>query len=334
MRIDYVLRRFGIFLLIVWAASTLNFILPRLRSTNPIREKLIEQALLGGYAQQGMQQMVEEYERKFGLNEPLWKQYITYLVDVFRFDLNYSISNYPRTVTSMMAEALPWTIGLLLTTTLLSFAIGTLLGAFLGWPRAPRWLQFMMPPLLALHAIPFFLLGLLLIYVFTFEFRLLPEFGGYTGGTLPDASLAFALDVVIHAILPALSIILVSIGGWALGMRAMMVTTQGEDFAIFAEAKGLKPRTLFLNYAIRNAMLPQATALALVLGHILSGAVLVEVIFGYPGIGNILFNAIRQSDYYLIQGIVFGVIVSLGIATFILDLIYPFLDPRISYRKA
>jgi peptide/nickel transport system permease protein len=330
----YVLKRFGIFLLIVWAATSANFFLPRISSTNPIRERLLEQALQGGYVQQGMNQMVEEYERKFGLDRPLWEQYLTYMGDTLRFDFNYSIANYPRTVTSMMAEALPWTIGLLTMTTLISFAIGTLLGAFLGWPRAPRWLHFLMPPLLALSAIPYFLLALVLIYLFAFQVNVLPLFGGYSAGQVPSLSPAFVGDVARHAILPSLSIILVAIGGWALGMRAMMITTQGEDYVTFADAKGLKPRTLFLRYAIRNALLPQATALALVLGHVVSGAVLVEVIFGYPGIGTVLYNAIRQSDYYLVQGIVFGVIVTLGIATFLLDLIYPLLDPRITYKRA
>jgi peptide/nickel transport system permease protein len=332
LTLDYVLRRFGIFVLIVWAATSLNFFLPRLSSTNPIRERLLEQALQGGYVQQGMNQMVEEYERKFGLDRPIWEQYLIYMGDVVRLDFNYSIANYPRTVTSIMAEALPWTIGLLTMTTLVSFAIGTLLGAFLGWPRAPRWLHFFMPPLLALNAIPFFLLGLVLIYVFTFQINVLPLFGGYSPGNVPSLSPAFILDAARHAVLPSLSIILVAIGGWALGMRAMMITTQGEDYVTFADAKGLKPRTLFLRYAIRNALLPQATALALVLGQIVSGAVLVEVIFGYPGIGTVLFNAIRQSDYYLVQGIIIGVIVTLGIATIILDRVYPLLDPRITYK--
>lgn len=334
MTLDYVLKRFGIFVLIVWAATSLNFFLPRLSSTNPIRERLLEQALQGGYVQQGMNQMVEEYERRFGLDQPLWQQYLIYMGDVLRLDFNYSIANYPRTVTSIMAEALPWTIGLLTLTTLISFAIGTLLGAFLAWPRAPRWLHFFMPPLLALNAIPFFLLGLVLIYLFTFQVNVLPLFGGYSPGAVPSLSLDFAVDVARHAVLPSLSIILVAIGGWALGMRAMMITTQGEDYVTFADAKGLKPRTLFMRYAIRNAMLPQATALALVLGHVVSGAVLVEVIFGYPGIGTVLFNAIRQSDYYLVQGISIGVIVTLGMATFILDLLYPLLDPRITYKRA
>jgi peptide/nickel transport system permease protein len=334
MRLGYVFKRFGIFLLIVWLASSINFFLPRLGGQDPMRAHLLEQAMLGGYVQAGLEEMVQEYNVKFGLDKPLWQQYLNYLGDVARLDFNYSVSNYPRTVASMLADALPWTIGLLLTTTLLAFAIGTMLGAILGWPGAPRWLRFALPPLMALNAIPFFLLGLILIYLVTTRFPFFPLFGGYSPGTLLTLTLDSVLDVLRHAILPATSIVLVAIGGWALGMRAMMVTTQGEDYTIFADAKGLLPFTIFLHYSVRNALLPQATALALVLGHIASGAVLVEVIFGYPGIGTVLYNAIRQSDYFLIQGIVFGVIVSLGLATFILDLIYPLLDPRITYRQA
>lgn len=191
-----------------------------------------------------------------------------------------------------------------------------------------------MPPLLALDAIPFFLLGLILMYLLAFTFPIFPSAGGYTIATLPAFTLEFILDALKHAALPALAIILVSTGGWALGMRAMMVTTQGDDYVVFADAKGLKARTIFLRYAVRNALLPQTTALALALGRVVSGGVLVEVIFGYPGIGNVLFSAIRASDYFLIQGIVFIVIVSLGIATLVLDLIYPLLDPRITYRRA
>jgi peptide/nickel transport system permease protein len=278
--------------------------------------------------------MVAEYDKKFGLSEPLWKQYFTYVGDMTRLDFNYSIANYPRRVSEIIGEALPWTIALLTTTTLLSWVIGGLLGAFLGWPRAPKILQFLMPPLLALSAIPFFLLGLVLIYVLAFRLRLFPLSGGYSIGTFPALTPSFVGDVLTHAMLPALSIVLVSIGGWALGMRAMMVTTRGEDYVTYADAKGLRGRTIFLRYAIRNALLPQTTALALALGQLISGAVLVEVIFSYPGVGTVLYNAIRGSDFYLVQGIVFILIVSIGVATLIPDLIYPVLDPRITYRRA
>src|SRR5215471_5271661 len=333
MRSVYVARRFGVFLLIVWLAGTLNFFLPRLSGQDPVRTKLLQQAALGGHVQGGIDEMTREYEQRFGLDKPLWRQYLTYLEDVSQLDFNYSIANYPRTVRELIADALPWTIGLLGTTTLLSFGIGTLLGALLAWPRAPSWMSWLMPPLWALHAIPFFLLGLILTYLLAFQLSLLPIFGGYSAGVTPELSWSFAWDVFKHALLPARSIILVSTGGWALGMRGMMVTTMGEDYVVFAEAKGLKASTVFLHYCVRNAVLPQITALALALGQILSGAVLVEVIFGYPGIGTLLFQAIRENDHFVIQGIVFSIIVALGFTAFVLDVIYPWLDPRISYQR-
>ena len=334
MSASYLLRRIGVFLLIAWLAATLNFFLPRLTGQDPVRVKLLQQAQLGGHVQAGIDEMVKEYDRRFGLDRPLWAQYLTFLRAAARLDFNYSIANYPRTVNEMIAEALPWTVALLGTTTVLSFALGTFLGALLGWPRAPRWMRWLMPPLWALHAIPFFLLGLILIYLFAFRFPVFPMFGGYSAGAFPALTVPFVLDLVWHAILPALSIVLVATGGWALSMRGMMVTTQGEDYVIFAEAKGLRSLTIFLRYCVRNALLPQATGLALALGQIVSGAVLVEVIFGYPGIGTVLFQAIRENDHFLIQGIVFTVIIALGLATLILDAVYPLLDPRISYRKA
>jgi peptide/nickel transport system permease protein len=333
MQLAYIARRSAVFLLIIWLAASLNFFLPKLSGQDPVRTKLLQSAQLGGYVHQGIEEMAREYDKRFGLDQPLWRQYLTYLRDTTRLEFNYSIANYPRTVRQLIAEALPWTIGLLGTTTLLSFGIGTLLGALLAWPGAPRWMRYLMPPLWALHAIPFFLLGLILMYLLAFQVQLLPIFGGYTAGVIPSLSIGFVLDVFVHALLPAMSIVLVATGGWALAMRGMMVTTMGEDYVTFADAKGLKSSTIFMRYCVRNAILPQMTALALALGQILSGAVLVEVIFGYPGIGALLFQAIRENDYFLIQGIVFTVIVALGLATFVLDVVYPWLDPRISYRR-
>jgi peptide/nickel transport system permease protein len=321
------------FLVVVWAAATFNFFLPRLSGRDPIRTKLVSQGALSGAVQLGLEEMVKEYDKKFGLDKPLWQQYLTYLSDMSHFDFNYSISNYPRKVVDMIAEAVPWSFALLLVTTLLAFVIGNLLGALMAWPGAPKFLNYVMPPIMMLGAIPYFLLGLILVYIFGFALGAFPMFGGYKAGTIPAFTLHFMLDVLWHTILPALSIILVSMGGWALGMRSLMIMTQGEDYVIFADAKGLRDRTIFTRYAIRNALLPQVTALALALGTIVAGAVLVEVIFGYPGIGGVLYQAIRGSDYYLVQGCVFVVIISIGLATFILDLIYPLLDPRITYRR-
>ncbi|HYJ13125.1 MAG TPA: ABC transporter permease [Thermomicrobiales bacterium] len=334
MTLSYLVRRLGMFVLVIWLASTVNFFLPRLGSGDPVRQQLIQQAALGGSVQAGMDDMVAEYNEKFGLNTPLWQQYLNYMWDMLHFDFNYSIANYPAEVLDIIAESLPWTLGLLFTTTILAWLIGGFLGAFLGWPRAPKSLQILMPPLLALNAIPFFLLGLVLIYVFAFQLRWFPLSGGYSIGAFPEWSWSFAWDVFRHSVLPAMAIILVSIGGWALTMRSMMITTTGEDYITYADAKGLKNRTIFVHYSIRNVLLPQTTALALVLGQLIAGTVLVEVIFSYPGIGTTLFNAIQGSDFFLVQGIVFFLILSIAVSTLVLDLIYPLLDPRITYQKA
>jgi len=239
-------------------------------------------------------------------------------------------------VSTLMAGALPWTLALLGMSTAIAFMLGNFLGALLAWPKTPRFLvNVLLPPFLTLSAVPYYMLGLVLLWLFAFQIRWFPIFGAYTPGTIPDWSdFEFWKDVGWHMVLPALSIVLSALGFWALGMRAMMVTVQSDDFVQFAEAKGLKEKTLFVRYAGRNALLPQVTALGLTIGHILSGALLVEIVFSYPGIGGVLYHSIRGYDYFAIQGIVFGVIVSITLATLILDLIYPKIDPRISYSKS
>jgi peptide/nickel transport system permease protein len=333
MPASYLLPRLGAFLLIVWAAATINFIVPRLSSVDPVRERMLQAVSVGGASGQSMEEVVKSYEARFGLDQPLWKQYVRYLWDMVRFDFGISITRFPTRVSAMILDALPWTLVLVTVSTLIAFAIGSLFGALLAWPRSPRWIRLLAPPLLTLSAIPYYLLGLTLIYFFAFQWRLFPLGGGYEIGTSPGWSWQFIRDAARHSILPALSIVLASLGFWALGMRGMMVTVQGEDYVTLAEAKGLKPRRIFLRYALRNAILPQTTALALALGHVASGAVLVEVVFGYPGVGSLLFQAIRTFDYTVIYGITFLVIVSIGVATLILDLMLPLLDPRITYHR-
>ena len=333
MRTDYLVKRIGTFVLILWIAGTVNFFLPRLGGQDPVRAQLGAQAAMGGNSQLGMKEMIAEYDHRYGLDKPLIEQYLTYLNDTLHLEFNFSMAAYPTKVIDIIWRGLPWTMSLLGVTTLLAWTIGTILGAVLTQPKAPRLLRFILAPILTLSAIPFFLLGLLLIYLLGFQLKLFPLAGGYDQGLLPSLDPKVVLNMVYHSILPALSIILASIGFWTLGMRGVMISTHGEDYLLFAEAKGLRGRTIFLRYAIRNALLPQLTALALALGNIVSGAVLVEVIFQYPGVGSLLYQAIRSSDFFMIQGVVFIVIVAIGFATLILDLIYPALDPRISYAR-
>jgi peptide/nickel transport system permease protein len=330
MPIGYVLRRVGVFVLVLWAAATINFAIPRLSPADPIKEALLKVTSMGA-AQGGMEELTKTFATRFGLDQPVWKQYLNYITDLAQFNLGFSISFFPASVSEMIVVALPWTIVLVGLATLITFAIGTVLGAFMAWPNVPRVVSVLGPPLLTLSAIPYYLLGLILIYLFAFLLKAFPLGGGYSVGLAPDWSPAFLVDAGKHAILPALSIVLADLGGWALSMRAMMVTVKGEDFMALAEAKGLNPGRVFLRYGVRNAILPQITSLALSLGRVVSGAILVEIVFAYPGVGNLLYQAIRSFDYFVIYGVAFMVIVAIGLATLILDLLLPALDPRINY---
>jgi peptide/nickel transport system permease protein len=335
MSITYIIRRIILFFVVVWAATSFIFILPKLvPGRNPVTERLGMMAASGGIMQGAIDAMAKSYEAKFGLDQPLWKQYLTYVGQMVNLDFGYSLMLYPAHVLDLILRALPWTIGLLTMTTILSFAIGSVLGGMMAWSKAPRFVSFLLPPLFTLSAIPYYLLGMILVYILAFRLRLFPMSGGAEYGTVPTLTVKFALDVLRHSLLPALSIILSSVGFWALGMRGMMVTTTGEDYMTLAEAKGLSGIRVFLWYAMRNAILPQTTSLALSLGNVLSGALLVEIIFGFPGIGTLLYQAITAFDYFTIYGVVFCIIVAVGLATLVLDLCYPILDPRIRYHKA
>ncbi|MBV9359586.1 MAG: ABC transporter permease [Chloroflexi bacterium] len=330
MRPTYVLRRFGVFLLVIWAAATVNFVIPRLSPVDPIKEALLKVTSMGA-SQAGMETLTKTFAERFGLDQPVWKQYLNYLVDSAQFNFGFSISYFPTRVIDMISAALPWTIVLVGLATILCFIVGTILGALMAWPHAPRGFRVFAAPLLTLSSIPYYLLGLILIYLFAFVIRAFPLGGGYSVGLNPSWSQSFIVDATRHAILPALSIVLAELGFWALAMRGMMVTVQGEDFMTLAEAKGLQSQRVFYKYGVRNAMLPQFTALALSMGRVVSGALLVEVVFAYPGVGNLLYQAVRTFDYFVIYGVVFIVIVAIGLATLVLDLMLPVLDPRINY---
>jgi peptide/nickel transport system permease protein len=333
MSLAYVARRIGVFLLVVVLAVSINFLIPRLRPTNPVEARMNEFAAQGGGNAANIKQLIAIYNEKFGLDKPLWEQYLNYWKDVAHFDLGTSIAFYPGSVRDEILRAAPWTIGLLAVSTVIAFAIGTLLGALLAWPNTSRALSIFAPALMMLSAIPYYLLGLILIYLLALEWPILPTAGAYSSGTTLNLSWPTVVDIVRHAILPAASIVLAGIGFWALGMRAMTVTTLGEDYMTMANAKGLQPRRIFFRYSLRNAMLPQITALALSLAGIMSGAIIVEVVFAYPGIGYLLFRAISGNDYFVIQGVTLFVILSVALALLIVDLIYPLLDPRIQLGR-
>ena len=328
----YVVRRVVMFLLTVWLGATLIFAIPRLAPGDPVA------AMIGRMSAQGSRvedsaALIAAWRAKFGLDAPWYVQYLRYLRNMATFNLGYSLAYFPTQVDDMVARSMPWTIGLLSLATIMSFILGNTIGALLAWRRTPRTLKNLLPLSLMFTSIPAFMLGILLVYVFAFGLKWFPFAGAYGRGIEPGPTLEFIKSVIHHGTLPALAIVVTTMGFWALGMRGMMITTDGEDYMILAQAKGLKPSRIFWLYGVRNAILPQVTALALTLGGIAGGAVIVEYIFTYPGMGYLLYQGIVNTDYALIQGIVFYLILGVALSVLILDLILPLIDPRITYQK-
>jgi peptide/nickel transport system permease protein len=323
------IQRLLFLILIIWAASTITFFIPRLSTKNPIRERFAALARTGGFSPGDLEAIVTSFNTKFGLDKSLIEQYFDYVGSIARFDLGVSLNQFPKTVWELIAESLPWTIALLIVTTILSFVIGNLLGAVAAWPRAPSWLRMIATPFVLLQGVPPVLLALFLLFFIGFRFKLLPLGGAYSTGTIPGWSLPFLLDVMRHQILPALALILTGVGGWVLSMRGMGVTIQGEDYVNFAEHKGLGGYTIFRDYYLRNALLPQVTGLALALGGIVMSQIVIEQMFGLPGLGSVLDAAIRSNDFMVIYGVVLFITIAVASLMMFVELMYPLLDPRV-----
>jgi peptide/nickel transport system permease protein len=326
-----VIRRLLFLVLVVWSASTITFFIPRISPRNPIRERFAELARTGGFSPQDLETIVASYNQKFGIDKPLLQQYVDYMSGVARFDLGVSLNKFPKSVWDLIMEALPWTIGLLFVSTILSFLIGNLLGAVAAWPRSPGWLRSFATPFVLLQGVPPVILAVLLLFFVGFRLKLLPLGGAYSIGVQPSWSWSFALDMVKHQILPALSLIFGTAGGWVLSMRGMGITIQGEDYVNFAEHKGLGGFTIFKDYYMRNAMLPAVTGFALALSTMVISGIVIEGLFGLPGVGSVLNDAIRQNDFTVIYGIVLFITIAVATLMVAVEFLYPLLDPRIRH---
>jgi peptide/nickel transport system permease protein len=321
-------ERIIIFVATIVISMTVVFLLPRLAPGDPLGELFVKMSQMGASASN--EALIAEYRVKFGLDESMAQQYVSYVDQLAHGDLGYSITNFPTRVSDKVRAALPWTIGLLTLTTLISWLLGTLLGAAVGWAGDRRpGLRSLVPVALVLYTTPYYILSIILIYLFAFRWPVLPLSGAYSAGAKQEFSWAFAHDVIRHGVLPAMSIILVSLGWWFLSMRSLIISEQGQDYILWAEAKGLPRRRIFWAYAFRNALLPQVTGLGLSLGGIVGGALIMESIFAYPGVGYLLYNSITQFDYPVIQGGILLVVFCVATVNFVIDLVYPLIDPRI-----
>lgn len=326
----HLFERVAMFVVTVVISVTVVFFAPRLVPGDPLGALSLKLAQVGGNL--GGKALVDEYTRRFGLDKSLPEQYLAYVRELAQGNLGYSIAVFPTTVGDLLKQAIPWTVGLLLMTTLISWTLGSVIGGIVGWSGGrSRLLQSLVPVALVLYTIPYYILAIILVFLLAFVWPVFPLSGAYSTGLQPQLSVPFVLDVLYHAMLPALSIVLVSLGWWFLSMRSLIVSIKGEDYITWAEAKGLPRQRIFWAYAFRNALLPQATGLALSLGQIVGGALIMETIFGYPGLGYLIFSAIKSLDYPVIQGSILLVIVSVALVNLVLDLVYPLIDPRIRY---
>lgn len=324
----YLAGRILVFAITIVLAVTVVFLVPRWLPGDPLAAVYAKMAGVGGGAVS--QELIAEYRARFGLDKSTFDQYVSFWRELFKGNLGYSIASFPTRVTSILKQAVPWTVGLLTITTLISWLLGSLLGAMVGWSGGKsRLLNLTFPIALLLYTTPYYILAILLVYFFAYRWPIFPLSGAYTLGADKGWTLEFAWDVIQHGALPALSIILVSLGWWFLSMRSLIISEKGQDYILWAEARGLPRRKIFWSYAFRNALLPQTTGLALSMGHIVGGALITEVIFAYPGLGYVIYQAIRNIDFPVIQGTVLLLIVSVSVANLLIDMLYPLIDPRI-----
>jgi peptide/nickel transport system permease protein len=326
----YLLRRLAFYLVAAWVAITANFFIPRLMPGNAV------QAIMGKFPGTLQPAAYQAIAAMLGVGHQgsLWHQYVTYLGNVVHFNFGTDVIQYPASVSSVLGASVLWTLTLVGVATVIAFALGTGLGILAGW-RAGGWLDRSLPGLMFLQAIPYFFLALLFVEVFALTLNWFPSSGGYDGASVsPGLTWAFISNAVDYSFLPALTIVLTSVAGWMLQMRNVMVTTVGEDFVVAGQAKGLSDRRVIFTYAARNALLPQLQGFGLALGFVISGALVMEIVFSYPGIGLLLVNAVNSSDYPLMQAIFLLITFTVLIANLVIDLVLVLFDPRVRAREA
>ena len=323
----FIVRRVIFYLVAAWVALTINFFIPRAMPGNAVESVMSKFPNLQPSAYKALQALL-------GVGHPgsLWAQYWAYLGNVFHLNFGTDVTNYPASVASLLAQTIPWTITLVGTATVIAFLAGTVLGVVAGW-RHGGWLDRVLPGLMFFQAVPYFFLALILLELLAVRGHLFPVGQGYSGGLVPGWHWDFVSSAIYHSLLPAFTIVIASVAGWMLQMRNVMITTIGEDYMLAAQAKGLSNRRVMFSYAARNALLPQLQGFGLAVGFVVSGAIVMEIVFSYPGIGLLLLNAVTSNDFPLMQAIFLVITFAVLLANLIVDVIIVAVDPRARARE-
>jgi len=326
--LQFILRRLGFYVVAAWAALTINFVIPHLLPSNPVQVMFGKNPTLPPSARRAI-----EIQYGQGHQGSLLHQYWVYLGNLLHGNLGISTLNYPASVAQVLNNTLPWTIVLVGSATIISFVVGTMLGIFAGWRRG-GWFDRSLPGFTFVQAIPYFFLAEVVLALFSTDLHIFPGYGGYQLGDTIGFNGTFIGSALLHSMLPAFTIIVTSMAGWMLQMRNVMITTIGEDYVLAAQAKGLSTRRIMFTYAARNAILPNIAGFALAIGYVVAGALVMEIVFSYPGVGYQIFQAVTNDDFPVLQGIFLAIAGCVLIACLLADVVYVLADPRVRTRAA
>lgn len=329
----YLLPRLIQYFVVIFVGVTIVFVATRLTPTDPVQQTIQRMEMRGAYLDpEAIEDFKNTLEQLYGLQGSVVSQYFTLWGRLLTGEFGPSFTQFPTPVIELIGTSLPWTLGLLSVSIIIVWLIGTFLGGLAGYFSQKKWTRVIEAVIMVFRPIPYFIMALLVLMLLAYAFPIFPVGGGMEVGMKFRLSFGFIADVLHHAFLPALTFILVGIGVWFIQMKSLTSNVVAEDYVMYGQAGGLRKMKLVLQYTIRNAMLPQITGLALSLGQLLSGALIVEYVFAYPGIGMLLYRAIIEGDYNMIMGITVLSIVLIATGVLIVDFIYPLFDPRVRYQ--
>ena len=325
----YLLRRLGQFVLVVFIGINISFVITHATPIDPVEQTISASTAFGSTSPEATAMMRQSLRELYGVQGGLWQQYAVFWKRVAVLDFGPSLSAFPTPVSVLIWRALPWTVGLLLVSTSITWVLGNLLGGLAGYLRDSRTLRWTGVLVMGFHPIPYYIVAFMLLIVFGYLWPVLPITGGSQMNMARGFNLDFVLSVIKHSVLPVLSLVMVGLGGWFMGMRSLVSNIVNEDYVVYAELGGVAPRRILQSYVMRNALVPQVTGLAMSLGGIFNGAIITEQVFGYPGIGSLLVDAVHAGDYSLVLGLSTVSIVAVAGAVLLIDMLYPILDPRV-----
>ncbi len=325
----YLLRRVGQFVLVVFIGINIAFVITHATPIDPVEQTIAAATAFGSTSPEAIGLMRQSLRELYGLQGGIWEQYLVFWKRVAVLDFGPSLSAFPTPVSDLIWRALPWTAGLLFVSTTITWVLGNLLGGLAGYLRDSRTLRLTGVLVMGLHPIPYYIVAFVLLIVFGYVWPVLPITGGAKMNMARGFNASFVLSVLQHSVLPVLSLVMVGLGGWFMGMRSLVSNIVNEDYVVYAELGGVARGRILRSYVMRNALVPQVTGLAMSLGGIFNGAIITEQVFGYPGIGSLLVDAVHAGDYSLVLGLTSVSIVAVSAAVLLIDMLYPILDPRV-----